>query len=58
MKYPVGTKLDCDGVKGLVVENSKPPNDICILWEHMTDVVYYDEEFLDEFCKIVKDKTK
>lgn len=54
MKYKVGTTLECDGVKGVVVENTKLPGDICVLWEHMTQVVSYDEEFLDEFCKIIK----
>ncbi len=54
MKYTVGTILDADGVRGKVVENTKLPGDICVLWEHMTEIVSYDEEFLDEFCKIVK----
>ena len=55
MKYAVGTKLDCDGVTGVIVENTKLPGDICVLWEHMTQVVSYDEEFLDEFCKVIND---
>ena len=54
MKYPVGTKLEADGVKGVVVENTKLPGDICVVWEHLPQVISYDEEFLDEFCKIVK----
>lgn len=54
MKYTVGTILDADGVRGKVVENTKLPGDICVLWEHMTEIVSYDESFLDEFCKIVK----
>ena len=58
MKYEVGTKLDCDGVKGVIVENTKLPGDICVLWEHMTQVVSYDAEFLDEFCKVISHNTK
>ena len=58
MKYPVGTQLDCDGVKGVVVENTKLPGDICVMWEHMTQVVSYDEEFLDENVKVINAKSK
>jgi len=58
MKYTVGTKLDCDGVQGIVVENTKLPGDICVLWEHMTQIVSYDQEFLDENCKVVHTPAK
>jgi hypothetical protein len=56
MKYPVGTKLEADGVKGVVVENTKLPGDICVVWEHLPQVISYDEDFLDEFCKVVHTK--
>ncbi len=54
MKYSVGTILDCEGIRGVVVENTKLPGDICVLWEHMPDVVSYDEDFLDEICTVIK----
>lgn len=55
-KYKVGTLLECEGLRGRVVENTKLPNDICVIWEHMTEIVSYDEKFLDEFAKVIKPK--
>jgi len=54
MKYSVGTKLECEEVAGVVVENTKLPGDICVKWESMDFVVSYDEEWLDENSKVVK----
>lgn len=48
MEYRVGIKLECNGVTGVVVENTKLPGDICVKWETMDFVVSYDKEWLDE----------
>jgi len=46
-KYPINTKLRCNGVDGIVVENTKFPNDVCIQWESGM-FSSYDIEWLDE----------
>lgn len=48
MKYPVGTKLVCNDVNGVVVENFKLQHDICVQWETEDQAYSYDEEWLDE----------
>lgn len=56
MKYQQGTKLiyrcgDGDTIRGIVVENSKLPGDICVEWEN-GQFSSYDEDWLDENAEI------
>lgn len=50
MKYPIGTKLIFEDIKGVVVENFKLPGDICIEWE-TGQIISYGHEWLDKFSK-------
>jgi hypothetical protein len=54
MVYTEGTKLVCNDVSGVVVPNTKLPNDICVLWEGYTTSISYDKEWLSEFAKVVE----
>ena len=47
--YKVGTKVICNGYKGVVVENYKIPGDICIDWEN-GEKYSYDKEAFEEDC--------
>lgn len=50
--YTEGTKLMCDGYKGVVVKNYKLPGDICVEWE--TGVKSsYDKYWLNENTIII-----
>jgi len=51
-KYKVGTKVVCNEVEGVVVENYKLPGDICITWE-TGQKSSYDKEWLDDFVKML-----
>lgn len=61
MKYPVGTIVYLNGMRGIVIseddllkDNPKKmvlAGDICILWDQMWASTY-DEFFLDENCKL------
>jgi hypothetical protein len=50
-RYLPGTKLICNEVNGIVIENFKLSGDICVEWETGLKSSY-DEEWLDEFTKI------
>lgn len=52
MKYPVGTKIECNGCSGTVVENFKLAGDICIEWD-VGMKSSYDEEWLNDNVKII-----
>lgn len=64
-KYPVGARLLFKRSKdygdklvyGTVVPNFKLPGDICVRWDNNTPVSSYDQEFLDEYCEVVKPET-
>jgi hypothetical protein len=53
MKYKIGTLIECEGLRGIVVGDNQT-TDIYILWEHLTDPIKYEESFLDENAKILK----
>jgi hypothetical protein len=54
MKYKVGTKIICQGIKGKIIPNFKLPDDICVEWENgMTSS--YDEEWLEEYTIIIEE---
>ena len=54
MKYPVGTKLICSGVGGVVILNYKLPGDVCVKWEYGLESSY-DKEWLDKNTEIVNE---
>lgn len=53
MNYKVGTKLVCNEVNGIVVENTKLPGDVCVQWEGYDNIVSYDTDWLDENAKVI-----
>lgn len=55
MKYPVGTKLFCNNIEGVVVDDVKIHGDICVQWDEIDFVCSYDERWLDENAIIMKD---
>jgi hypothetical protein len=54
-KYPVGTKLRCGEILGIVVTNYKFLGDVCVNWE-IDERSSYDEWWLDQFTKVVIDE--
>ena len=53
--YEEGTKIICNEVHGIVVENTKLPGDICIKW-NTGQFCSYDKEWLDDNAEILGDK--
>ena len=53
-KYPEGTKILCNDVKGVVIPNFMMPGDICIKWED-GGACSYDVGWLDENATIIKE---
>jgi hypothetical protein len=59
-KYTVGTMLECNGVRGKVVENIKLPGDICVEWDNVAwwPIHSYDADWLDDNVIIIKSQIK
>lgn len=54
IKYPTGTRLLCEGIRGTIVTNCKMPGDICVVWdEDDRGIISYDEEWLDAHAIII-----
>jgi hypothetical protein len=53
--YKVGSQVEWDGIKGMIIPNVKLPGDIMIAWETQ-QISSYDEEFLIKSgCKLLGD---
>ena len=50
-KYSEGTILECNGITGEVISNTKLPGDICVKWNNGL-MSSYDPEWLDEFTEV------
>lgn len=56
MKYKVGTKLECEGIIGTVVDPYKFIGDVCVEWENGLKCSY-DVDWLDKHAHIIRDES-
>lgn len=48
----IGTRVQCNGVTGVVVTNTKLPGDICINWDN-GQFSSYDQEYINANMNVV-----